>query len=132
MYVLLPLRRLLHSQSTSQELVPRFPLLAALFDKMTTPVVSQRFTAKAALSFFENAVLLLTDEQRHAIFTLDQPSLTIGRTGSYWTLLPPSLSERWKDYKSPPPCWHENISRYIFNRKIGWDALRTTRERLGI
>ncbi len=36
-----------------QEMIPRVPAFAVLFDKMTTRIISHRFTAEEALVFFQ-------------------------------------------------------------------------------
>ena len=119
------------TETTIQELVPRFPLLAPLFDKMTTSVVSQRFTAEDALSFFEYAVSQLSDEERHSTFTLDQNSMMLGQTGTYWTLLPASFHARWKGYKSPPLHWGMRVLHHVTEWDITWRVARFVREHIG-
>lgn len=39
-----------------QEVIPRVPAFAVLFDKMTTRIISHRFTAEEALILFQNSV----------------------------------------------------------------------------
>ena len=113
-----------------QEIVAVFPLLAPLFDKMTTRVVSQRFTAEEALAFFERAVDTLPSNLLPSPVTITGASTAIGYTGSYWNSLPSDFCDRWLLYRSPPPSWTDKVLLHIFRTDIGWNILHYVRRKL--
>ena len=109
----------------------RCALLAPLFDKMTTSVISQRFTAEDALNFLERAVSQLSDEERSSTFILDQNSMRLGRTGTYWALLTPLFRTSWKEYQSPSTHWGKRILHYVTDWDLVWHVMCFVRKHLG-
>ena len=107
--------------------MPRFPLLAPLFDNMTTRVVSERFTAAEAFAFLEQALSQLTIQDFQSAIVFKGGSMKLGYTGSYWTLLPTCFCEKWAAFKSPPPFLVERLLEKVAVWKAGWCILRFVR-----
>ena len=89
-----------------QEAIPTLPALAALFDRMTTHVVSRRFSADEALDFFRSNFGSLPQEVRDTPVTLKVNYETMYRPELYWSKLAPSVQTEWSRFRTPPlPRW---------------------------
>ncbi|PIL33379.1 hypothetical protein GSI_03999 [Ganoderma sinense ZZ0214-1] len=88
------------------EAIPTLPALAALFDGMTTHVVSRRFSADEALDFFKSNIQLLPQEVLVAPVTLEFDYEMMYHPERYWSKLAPPVQARWNQFRAPPlPRW---------------------------
>nr|VWO98560.1 Oligoribonuclease (EC [Ganoderma boninense] len=88
------------------EAVPMVPALAALFDGMTTHVVSRRFSAEEALDFFRNNVDSPPQEVLETQVTLGINYDMMLRPELYWSKLAPPAQAHWSRFRAPPlPRW---------------------------
>ncbi|RPD59803.1 acid protease [Lentinus tigrinus ALCF2SS1-6] len=90
-----------------------FPMLAPLFDKMTTHFISERFSAPEALEFLEYAVKTSTK-------------------ATYWSTLSPSFHVSWGAYKMPPLSWTYYVLDHIVDYRVGWKLLTFLQRVVGI
>ncbi|EJF65250.1 hypothetical protein DICSQDRAFT_152498 [Dichomitus squalens LYAD-421 SS1] len=94
--------------------VPFVTALPALFDKMTTHIVSQRFSAEEALAFFKASTKDLTQDALEASLELTMEYEPLYDSDVYWSRLPSELQARWICHRTPPlPRWF-----YVLNRLI--------------
>ncbi|EJF65244.1 hypothetical protein DICSQDRAFT_124494 [Dichomitus squalens LYAD-421 SS1] len=82
--------------------VPLMPALPALFDKMTTHIVSQRFTAEEALKFLNDSAMDVPQDALEAPLELGMEYGAMFDSEVYWSRLPPGLQASWTDYRAPP------------------------------
>lgn len=108
-----------------QDVVRFVPGCAALFDRMTTWVVPQRFTADEALEFFHN----ITDG-----LELDTPVKlkVIQRADEHWDKLTPKLYCSWSQFRTPPVTWWSNVLEWFLQFKPTRSVILATRRLLGI
>ncbi|KAI0070465.1 hypothetical protein K474DRAFT_793430 [Panus rudis PR-1116 ss-1] len=117
--------------SSFMDAIPKIPLLAPLFDKMTTHIIHERFTAREALSFFLNEIQTsLSDE------LLDEPvmlgSAPICHVGLCWKDLSPEFCTRWSSYRTPPIPWYDRVLDWVVTFQLGWRLVRYIRHTLNI
>ncbi|KAI9066413.1 hypothetical protein FKP32DRAFT_1565973 [Trametes sanguinea] len=79
--------------------VAAVPLLAPLFDKMTTPAVPQRFTAVEALEFLDSAITGLAPDAASAQVSVEVDWECQDGANGYWSKTPPGFDEIWGHYK---------------------------------
>ncbi|OSC99020.1 hypothetical protein PYCCODRAFT_1374017 [Trametes coccinea BRFM310] len=108
------------------------PLLAPLFDKMTTPLVRQRFTAQEALEFLESIGARLPPDSCTASITLEPDWECQNNATGYWTKTPPGFSELWSPYKIPSPGWYRRLLMRLCTLPIGWQIVRIVRALLRV
>ncbi|KAI0630172.1 hypothetical protein C8Q77DRAFT_1136768 [Trametes polyzona] len=117
--------------SLLRSVVPLVPLLAPLFDKMTTWVVDERFTACEAAQFIEDILAELPKDVLET--TIDWESeYDHADVDAYWTHMPPDFRARWVHYKTPQPPWTRSLLARIADSDIGWRLLRFVRDILHI
>ncbi|RDX55194.1 hypothetical protein OH76DRAFT_1397576 [Lentinus brumalis] len=96
------------------EAVPAVPALAALYDGMTTHVLSQRFTAQEAWQFFDTQVVNLPLD---VLETTVQPSINWSARVDpdvYWSTLSPELQASWGHFRAPPcSIWSDLLNWFI-------------------
>ncbi|KAH0585681.1 hypothetical protein H2248_008892 [Termitomyces sp. 'cryptogamus'] len=97
-----------------QHVTRAVPMLAPLFDRMTTRNIPRRFKASEALRFFEEHVIPLTPQH---VLSLAAPDLPFSPVPydyyDRWKYLDPEFVEKWGVYREPP------VPRYIrFLREI--------------
>ncbi|KAI0070377.1 hypothetical protein K474DRAFT_1687476 [Panus rudis PR-1116 ss-1] len=117
--------------STYMSAIPKIPLLAPLFDKMTTHIIQERFTACEALSFFLNEIQTsLSDD------LLDEPveleSAPICLVDLCWRDLSPEFCTRWRSYRTPPIPWYDRALDWVVSFRLGWRCVRCIRHALRI
>ncbi|OBZ77041.1 hypothetical protein A0H81_03750 [Grifola frondosa] len=81
--------------------IPTINMLAPLFDRMTTHVISQRFTAAQAYAFWIEFVRSLSDEELSAEVTVSiygDDKMTVEEC---WNRIPPAFAKLWSHYRSP-------------------------------
>ncbi|KAI0780213.1 kinase-like domain-containing protein [Fomes fomentarius] len=114
------------------EAFPKVPCLAALCAKMTTYVVEERFTAAEALSFYNDHMSGLPDEQLHSTVILDPSLEPLRNPELYWRLLIPEDRHAWTAFRAPQESWGRRILRWMADTEIGWQVLRFMRGTLRI
>ncbi|KAI0070473.1 hypothetical protein K474DRAFT_1670046 [Panus rudis PR-1116 ss-1] len=112
--------------ATCMDAIPLIPMLAPLFDRMTTHVIHERFTASEALSFFiENIQGTLPADQ------LDTPLILgpapICHVDLCWNELSPEFCTRWRAYRTPPIPWYDRVLDWLVSFKLGWWLVRYIR-----
>ncbi|RPD68639.1 hypothetical protein L226DRAFT_548493 [Lentinus tigrinus ALCF2SS1-7] len=100
-----------------------FPMLAPLFDKMTTHFISERFSAPEALEFLEYAVKTSTKATYALPVTLAMDWECLRNSGRYWSTLSPSFHVSWGAYKTPPLSWTYYVLDHIADYRVGWKLL---------
>ncbi|KAI1794199.1 hypothetical protein LXA43DRAFT_164645 [Ganoderma leucocontextum] len=88
--------------------VSMVPALPALFDGMTTHVVTPRFSAQEALDFFMGNIESLSQDVLDAPVTLRIDYETMFDPEVYWSKLAPHLQADWSRFRMPPlpRSWH--------------------------
>ena len=89
------------------------PMLAPLFDRMTTRDIAWRFKASEALQFFEQQVVPLTP--KHVLSLAVGPSYEHEAYDYYdrWKHLDLNFVKKWAAYREPPVPRHIRILREI-------------------
>ena len=110
------------------------PALAPLFARMTTHIISERFTALEALSFFHRHVSGLRQEILGAQITLNTMTrATCLKPESFWSLLGTSDQEKWHEYRVPPRRWYRSLLMGILMRsKLCFRVVSFVRQTLSI
>ena len=114
-HLLLPLHLL---TPCLQEAMTVIPALAAMFDRMTTHVHSQRFTAQEARNFLREEIHLLPCHIITAALDLIPQWLAMTNSGIYWSKVPPHLQGCWRHYRTPPPSWWLKVLTWIMKFPI--------------
>ncbi|KAG6886681.1 hypothetical protein C0995_005905 [Termitomyces sp. Mi166 len=94
-----------------QHMTRTVPMLAPLFDRMTTRDIARRFKASEALQFFEEQVIPLTP--KHVLSWAAEPIDQYDAYDYYdrWKYLDPDFVEKWAAYREPPVPRHIRILR---------------------
>ncbi|PIL33028.1 hypothetical protein GSI_04477 [Ganoderma sinense ZZ0214-1] len=114
------------------EMVPVVPMLAPLFDQMTTHVVSERFKAAGALAFFEDVAHQLPSDVLSTEVKLVQSWDPVDDPNVYWSKLPPDFCKMPGLYRTPPPSLVRRILTVIARYSIGWRILLFVRSVLRV
>ena len=85
------------------------PVLAALFDRMTTHVYAQRFTAREAQSFLRNQASHLTLKDLATPIELAPRWEALENTDVYWSRVAPHLQDTWQHFRTPPTPRYANL-----------------------
>ncbi|KAG6872418.1 hypothetical protein C0995_009932 [Termitomyces sp. Mi166 len=97
-----------------QHMTRTVPMLAPLFDRMTTRDITRRFKASEALQFFEEHVIPLTPKH---VLSLAAPGLPYSSLPydyyDRWESLDPDFVKEWAAYREPPVPPHIRILREI-------------------
>ncbi|KAJ8468446.1 hypothetical protein ONZ51_g9638 [Trametes cubensis] len=80
-------------------LVSQIPLLAPLFDKMTTHQISHRFTAHEAANFIESVYASLSDTALNSSVAIVSEWDSFTNTYLYWSQTPPEFAAQWSAYR---------------------------------
>ncbi|KAM5534035.1 hypothetical protein V8D89_012298 [Ganoderma adspersum] len=117
---------------TYVDLVPIIPMLAPLFDQMTTHVISERYKAADALAFFEDATRQLPRDVLDTQVKLE-PNWDCAEDSSvYWAKLPPEFCMAPGIYRTPPPSIARRLLKAIAWYRIGWNLLIMVRSVLRV
>nr|VWO98223.1 Methyltransf_11 domain-containing protein [Ganoderma boninense] len=114
------------------DIVPIIPMLAPLFDQMTTHVVSERSKAADALAFFEDATRQLPSDVLCAEVKLVQSWDPVNDPNVYWSKLPPDFCKTPGIYRTPPQSLVRRILNAIAEYRIGWRILLFVRHVLRV
>ncbi|KAG6902719.1 hypothetical protein C0995_012383 [Termitomyces sp. Mi166 len=97
-----------------QHMTRTLPMLAPLFDRMTTRDIARRFKASEALQFFEDQVIPLTSKRLLLSAAPDQPPSYLPYDYyDRWEYLDPEFVKKWAVYREPPVPRHIRILREI-------------------
>ena len=108
------------------------PMLAPLFDQMTTHVISERLTAASALAFFEEATRSLSSDVLGTQVQLEPSWDPVVDPTVYWAKLPPDFSKTPGLYRTPPPSLVRRLLAAIGSYRIGWRILILVRSVLRV
>lgn len=111
------------SYTAIQDVVPKIPACAALFDNMTTYVVSERWTAKQSLRFLQDATETLDRETLNAQIKLTIPQCF----HDYWKKLSPELRRKWAAYRTPPLPRLSFVMEWLFQFEFVYDIVAYVR-----
>ncbi|KAI0630175.1 hypothetical protein C8Q77DRAFT_1136785 [Trametes polyzona] len=117
-------------KSMFSNVVPLAPLLAPLFDKMTTWNVEERFTASEAADFIEHAYSDLAQDVLDT--TVDLESQHYGGSDDYWSRIPQDVASHWAQYRTPQPPWTRSLLTKVAESEMGWRLLRFIRRTLRV
>ncbi|KAI0675107.1 kinase-like domain-containing protein [Trametes maxima] len=94
--------------------VPTIPALAPLFARMTTHVLSERFTAAESLEFFDSMIWQeLSETERSRPLGLEFTWTDVRYPDIYWSKLSISDRTRWKDYQVPPKSLGRRVLEWL-------------------
>ncbi|KAH0586086.1 hypothetical protein H2248_007357 [Termitomyces sp. 'cryptogamus'] len=112
-----------------QHLTTLAPMLAPLFDMMTTRNVSRRFTAAEALAFFEEQVQPLSPGlEKVGYRSRGSPSYPPRYdTFDRWQDLDPDFVEKWAKFRDAPVPFHVRLLRRLCERSWGWHLVNRIR-----
>ena len=113
-------------------MVPVVPALAALFDRMTTHVVDDRFTAQEAYQFFQATTTQLPDDVRKTPVSLLLNFDGMTDAGVYWSKLSASDQTVWGRHRTPPIPWWMHMLGSIVQYDYGFKLVSLVRRILRI
>nr|VWO98242.1 N/A [Ganoderma boninense] len=105
------------------DLVPIVPMLAPLFDQMTTHVISERFKAADALAFLEDATRALPGDVLCAPVQVKSNWDCLEDANVYWAKLPADFCATPGLYRTPPLSLARRLLSAIARYRIGWRIL---------
>ena len=106
-----------------QDIVPKVPACAALFDKMTTYVVAQRWTAEEALRFIRSIMATLDEETRQELVVLRRPEYF----DEYWERLSPENRAKWTPYRTPPVPRLALVMEWFYQFEVPQSIVKSVR-----
>ena len=115
-----------------QEVVSFVPSLAALFDRMTTPLIKQRFTAEEALAFFRDTTTHLSHDMLDNPVTLRPGFAAMLDANVYWSHVPPESLAIYGIHRTPPPSWGTRVLHWVLYYRIGYRLIVWLRRTLNI
>ncbi|EIW63526.1 uncharacterized protein TRAVEDRAFT_43812 [Trametes versicolor FP-101664 SS1] len=104
-------------------IVPTIPLLAPLFDKMTTHVAAERFTAVEAASFIEFAIASVPEPALVMLFTLRTEWESFENPDLYWARTTPEFRDHWAHFRAPRLPWISLLLMRLLESPKGWPML---------
>ena len=113
-------------------MVPVVPALAALFDRMTTHVVDDRFTAEEAYQFFQVTTAYIPDDARKTPVSLVLNFDGMVDAGVYWSKLSASDQMVWGRHRTPPRPWWMRMLGRIMRYDFGFEFVSFVRRILRI
>ncbi|KAI0645513.1 hypothetical protein C8Q79DRAFT_1119239 [Trametes meyenii] len=108
------------------------PLLAPLFDMMTTHDLARRFTAGEALEFLDYAWSQVPESVRNAPLSLRASFYSRDRPDMYWSITPTGFEDQWSHYKTPPRSTTAYILSHILRIPYAWPLVTLVRQVLNI
>ena len=103
------------------------PALAALFDRMTTHVLDDRFTAEEAYQFFQATTTHLPDDVRKTPVSLLLNFDGMIDAGAYWSKLSASDQMVWGRHRTPPIPWWMRMLGSIVQYDYGFNFVSLVR-----
>ena len=113
-------------------MVPAVPALAALFDRMTTHIIDDRFTAEEAYQFFQATTAYLPDDVRKTPVPLLVGFDAMVDAGVYWSKLSASDQMVWGRHRTPPRLWWMRVLGRIVQYDYGFKLVLLIRRILRI
>lgn len=107
-------------------------MLAALFGKMTTHVVHERFTAAEALDFIHRIEKDITPEILQSPITLEQNYLAMNDPSLYWTRTSSEFQSAWSSHRPPPLSLRIRLLRWLGSTIRGYKFVKLVRRILCI
>ncbi|KAH9895166.1 hypothetical protein C8Q73DRAFT_644721 [Cubamyces lactineus] len=114
------------------EAIPSSPFLAALFSRMTTHVIDDRFTAAEALAFVHEIEGALPPDVLDSAVNLKPDCDVLDHPERYWSRLHPDDQIKWQSHRPPPLSWTTRIMRWISTTELGCRIVPFVRRSLGI
>ncbi|KAI0675111.1 kinase-like domain-containing protein [Trametes maxima] len=108
------------------------PLLAPLFDMMTTHDLARRFTAEEALEFLDYAWSQVPESVRDAPLSLRASWNCWAHPEMYWSMTPPGFEDQWSHYKTPPRGTAASILSHILRIPYTWPLVVFVRQVLNV
>lgn len=112
--------------------VPFVPMLPALFDKMTTHVISQRFSAEEALEFFQSETKDLAQDVIGGHLVLSIEGQAMNSSEVYWSRLSPQRQTQWASLRTPPLGRWIHILNWLIRIPVCCRVIVSVRRLLGI
>ncbi|KAI0645510.1 kinase-like domain-containing protein [Trametes meyenii] len=113
--------------------IPTIPALAPLFAKMTTHVLSERFTAAESLEFFDSMIWRGRSETEMSRPLGSKFTLTsLSHPDAYWSKLSISDRTRWKDYKIPPKSLGRLVLEWLTYPDLGFAIISAIRRSISM
>ncbi|KAL1942066.1 hypothetical protein VTO73DRAFT_6596 [Trametes versicolor] len=113
-------------------MVPTVPLLAPLFDKMTTYAVAERFTAAEAADFLEAAIASLPESARDTPVSLRCDWECFVHPDLYWARTTAEFRDRWAHFRAPRLPWISSLLMRLLESERGWPVLCFVRRTLRV
>ncbi|EIW63542.1 uncharacterized protein TRAVEDRAFT_17848 [Trametes versicolor FP-101664 SS1] len=104
-------------------MVPLIPLLAPLFDKMTTHRVADRFTAAQAAEFIESAFAELPESALMTPVSLKTEWECVDDSDNYWTRTTVEFRKQWAHFRVPSLPWTSKLLMQFASSDMGWSVL---------
>ncbi|KAJ8454678.1 hypothetical protein ONZ51_g12893 [Trametes cubensis] len=114
------------------EAIPANPFLAALFSRMTTHIIDDRFTAAEALAFVREIEGELPPDVLDSAVTLRPDCDVLDHPERYWSRLHPDDQIKWQAHRPPPLTWTTRVLRRISTTELGCRVVPFVRRSLGI
>ncbi|KAL7281423.1 hypothetical protein ACG7TL_004736 [Trametes sanguinea] len=108
------------------------PLLAPLFDRMTTQVVEDRLTAAEAAVFIDEIAAQLPDSVLDMPVTLARSLDCLGNSDMYWSQTGPEFLAAWAPYRTPGASLVKRLLDRLIQMPLGWRLVRFVRRTLRI
>ncbi|KAI9068262.1 hypothetical protein FKP32DRAFT_1587848 [Trametes sanguinea] len=112
--------------------VPSVPLLAPLFDRMTTHILRERFTASEAAVFIDTIFSQLSDSVLETPVVLDPNPSCFRDSDTYWSLTPAHFIAEWALFRTPRGSWGAVLLDWFASTHLGWRMLEFVRRVLRI
>ncbi|KAI0355663.1 hypothetical protein OH77DRAFT_1495940 [Trametes cingulata] len=112
--------------------IPVIPLLPPLFNRMTTHVISERFTAREAADFLDSTIAQVSEATLGKALTVFPEWECCANTDIYWSRTSPGFRARWEQYRTPERSWVVWVIDRITDFPIAWRALCFIRRTLRV
>ncbi|KAI0780201.1 hypothetical protein C8Q74DRAFT_1263745 [Fomes fomentarius] len=96
------------------------PSLAMLYDRMTTHVISQRFTAEEARMFLQDELRRLAPDICATPLDLKVNFNVLENSEMYRSMVPVHLKARWYEFRTPP----RSLGSTMLDHLMGYPTLR--------
>ncbi|KAI9067541.1 hypothetical protein FKP32DRAFT_1609404 [Trametes sanguinea] len=104
------------------------PLLAPLFDKMTTHIISNRFTASESARFIDAIIAQLPAASLDAHVELERSY----DRDIHWSFTNTEFRTHWALYKTPTRPWRAWVLNKLVMLPMGWPVIRFIRRMLRV
>ncbi len=115
-----------------KDAVSSLPGLAALYDRMTTHIVSQRFTAEEAQAFLQSVMNRSPRDVLTVRLKLAPRYDAMSYSDVYWSKLSPQLQKSWSELRTPPTPFWSNILDWLIRFPTVCNLIVPVRRILGV